>query len=315
MMLLTILEVVTVTIILPLSIRYYMKGATCTSPVKLEGKTAIITGANCGIGFETARDLLLRGARVILACRDVKKAKSAAEQLRELGPGVVIVEKLDLSSFDSIRTFCKNIKQHTTSLDILINNAGIYFHPYAKTKDGLEMHMGVNYFGAFLLTLLLLELLKKSDSSRVVFVGSALYKYGKIDFNNMNKQEFFRQHGAYCNSKLACALFCREFRNRISDTNINIYYVHPGVVNTNISRNFLNSFLLKLLGHVFNLLLKNCREGCQTVIYCAVSEETKNQSGYFYSECRRHEWANQARDNQLAKKLWEFSEKVTGLIE
>ncbi|CAI9732554.1 Hypothetical predicted protein [Octopus vulgaris] len=198
MMLLTILAVVAIIIILPLSIRYYMKGATCTSPVKLEGKTVIITGGNCGIGFETARNLLLRGARVILACRDLNKAKSAAEQLSELGSGVVLVEKLDLSSFDSIRTFCKNIKQHITSLDILINNAGVYFHPYAETEDGLEMHMGVNYFGPFLLTHLLLELLKKSDSPRVVFVGSVIYKYGKIDFDNMNKPEFFHQHGAYC---------------------------------------------------------------------------------------------------------------------
>eukprot|EP00106_Octopus_bimaculoides_P019099 XP_014786541.1 PREDICTED: retinol dehydrogenase 12-like [Octopus bimaculoides] len=315
MMLLTILAGVAITIILPLSIRYYMKGATCTSPVKLEGKTVIITGANCGIGFETARNLLQRGARVILACRDVNKAKSAAKQLSELGSGVVLVEKLDLSSFDSIRTFCKNIKQHITSLDILINNAGVYFHPYAKTEDGLEMHMGVNYFGPFLLTHLLLELFKNSDSPRVIFVGSMLYKNGKIDFNNMNRQEFFHQHGAYCDSKLACALFCREFRNRMSNTNINIYYVHPGVVNTDISRNLLNSSLLKSLVDVFKLLIKNCQEGCQTVIYCAVSEETKNQSGYYYSECRRHEWAKQALDKQLAKKLWNFSEKVTGLTE
>ncbi|CAI9730596.1 Hypothetical predicted protein [Octopus vulgaris] len=292
-----------------------MKGATCTSPVKLEGKTVIITGGNCGIGFETARNLLLRGARVILACRDLNKAKSAAEQLSELGSGVVLVEKLDLSSFDSIRTFCKNIKQHITSLDILINNAGVYFHPYAETEDGLEMHMGVNYFGPFLLTHLLLELLKKSDSPRVVFVGSGIYKYGKIDFNNTIRKTFFQKHNAYGDSKLACALFCREFSNRMSDTDINIYYVHPGPVNTDIGRNLFNSFLWKPMHYLFKLFSKTCVEGCQTVVYCAVSEETKDQSGYYYSECQRDEWANQALDKQLAVKLWNFSEKVTGLIE
>ncbi|GAB1609704.1 retinol dehydrogenase 14-like [Argonauta hians] len=314
-MVLTILTSLAVILVMLLLFRLYMKGASCTSSVKMEGKTVIITGANTGIGFETARDLLQRGARVVFACRDVNKAKCAVQKIMNSDSDRVLVEKLDLSSFDSIRTFCENIKRHISTLDVLINNAGVCFHPYTKTEDGLEMHMSVNYFGHFLLTHLLLELLEKSESPRIVFVGSMVYKHGKIDLINMNKRDGFSSFKAYCDSKLAVALFCREFKNQMSDTNINIYHVHPGVVSTEIGRHINSSFIVLKAISLVKMLMKTSKEGCQTVVYCTISEETKGESGYHYRECCREEWARLTEDRLLAKQLWDHSKKVTGLID
>jgi NAD(P)-dependent dehydrogenase (short-subunit alcohol dehydrogenase family) len=157
--------------------RFYFAGGVCRSKRRLEGKTVIITGANTGIGYETALDLAKRGARIILACRDSKRANQAASQIRKLsGNGNVIVELVDLASFDSIREFCKRIDRNEPRLDILINNAGIMACPKWTTKDGFEMQFGVNHLGHFLLTNLLLDKLKSSAPSRIVNVSSRAYE-------------------------------------------------------------------------------------------------------------------------------------------
>ena len=156
-----------------LSNRLYFSGGVCKAQKRLDGKVAIITGANTGIGYETALEFSKRGARVILACRDKDKALKAADSIvKQSYNNKVEVEYLDLASLESVRSFAKNINSKLSQLDLLVNNAGIMMCPNWRTKDGFEMQFGVNHLGHFLLTNLLLNLLKRTVGSRVITVSS-----------------------------------------------------------------------------------------------------------------------------------------------
>ena len=197
-------------------LKKYLSGGVCRSKARLDGKTVIITGANTGIGKETALDLAKRGARVILACRDLDKANTAANEIREAsGNSGILVKKLDLASKNSVREFADGIVKGETKLDILINNAGIMCCPCWKTEDGFDMQFGVNHLGHFLLTNLLIDLLKRSAPSRVVNVSSNAHR-GEIDLDDLNSEKSYSRVGAYSNSKLANILFTRELSRRTS---------------------------------------------------------------------------------------------------
>uniref|UniRef100_A0A674GGF2 Retinol dehydrogenase 11 n=1 Tax=Taeniopygia guttata TaxID=59729 RepID=A0A674GGF2_TAEGU len=197
-------------------IRRYVAGGRCKSTARLEGKVVIITGANTGIGKETARDLAKRGARVIIACRDTAKAEAAANEIRaETGNQQVIVKKLDLADTKSIREFAERFLAEEKELHILINNAGVMLCPYSKTADGFEMHLGVNHLGHFLLTFLLLERLKQSAPARIVNVSSLAHHGGRIRFHDLHGEKSYNRGLAYCHSKLANVLFTRELARRL----------------------------------------------------------------------------------------------------
>lgn len=160
-------------------LRNYFAGGVCHSKAKLHGKTVIVTGANTGIGRETALDLAQRGARVILACRDLDKANAAANEIRKTtGNDKVFVKELDLASLKSVRKFAEEFHQTEDRLDILINNAGIMRCPYWKTEDAFEMQLGVNHLGHFLLTNLMLDMLERSQPSRIINVSSLAHVRG-----------------------------------------------------------------------------------------------------------------------------------------
>uniref|UniRef100_A0A8C5RT60 Retinol dehydrogenase 14 n=1 Tax=Laticauda laticaudata TaxID=8630 RepID=A0A8C5RT60_LATLA len=211
----------------------------------MEGKTAIITGANSGLGRATAAELLRQGARVIMACRDCGRAEEAARELRaEVGlcsrgggecRGELVVHELDLASLSSVRSFCQQVLQEEPRLDVLINNAGIFQCPYMKTEDGFEMQFGVNHLGHFLLTNLLLGLLKSSVPSRIVVVSSKLYKYGEINFDDLNSELSYNKSFAYSRSKLGNILFTRELARRIQNSGVTVNVLHPGIVRTNLA--------------------------------------------------------------------------------
>uniref|UniRef100_A0A803WE26 Retinol dehydrogenase 12 n=1 Tax=Ficedula albicollis TaxID=59894 RepID=A0A803WE26_FICAL len=197
-------------------IRRYVAGGRCKSTARLEGKVVIITGANTGIGKETARDLAQRGARVIIACRDIAKAEAAASEIRaETGNQQVIVKKLDLADTKSIREFAEKFLAEEKELHILINNAGVMLCPYSKTADGFEMHLGVNHLGHFLLTFLLLERLKQCAPARIVNVSSLAHHGGRIRFHDLQGEKCYNRGLAYCHSKLANVLFTRELARRL----------------------------------------------------------------------------------------------------
>ncbi|XP_052768645.1 retinol dehydrogenase 12-like [Mya arenaria] len=298
--------------------------ATCPSRSLMLGKTVVVTGANCGIGFETALELAHRKAHVILACRDLTKGQNAAKLIsRKTGNQEVEAKQLDLSSFKSVRTFCADLNANLPKLDVLVNNAGVMNIPYSLTEDGLETHMSVNHFGNVLLSMQLLELLEKSASGRIVFVSSSLHKYGQVDLHNYNTEEAYKTQKPYASSKLMNLLLARELHQRVSENGkISVYSMHPGMVRTQLGRHsfMFNKYfkvlcfpLHAILYCLYVLLVKTAREGCQTVIYCALAPELEGCSDGYYGNFEKQSWSPKANDLDLAKKVYDLSLKVTGL--
>ncbi|XP_045190445.2 retinol dehydrogenase 12-like isoform X2 [Mercenaria mercenaria] len=290
----------------------------CTSSTDLSGKVAIVTGANTGIGYFTALDFARRNARVILACRDLVKGQEAVEKIRgQTGNTDNVVIKLDLSLMKSVREFAEQINKQEARLDILVNNAGMAGLPLTKTDEGFEVMYATNHFGHFLLTNLLLGLLKKSQPSRIVNVSSMAHRWSKgIDFDNLKAEKSYSITDTYFSSKLANILFTRELARKLEGTGVSTSCLHPGPVNTRLLYDAFNP-VLKPLHFIAACFLKTAEEGAQTSIYCSVSEDLEGVSGKYYVDCQEAEdqSSDLSKDMGLAKKLWEISEKYTGLAE
>ncbi|XP_062335553.1 retinol dehydrogenase 12 isoform X2 [Osmerus eperlanus] len=253
-----------------------------SSDVRLDGQTVLITGANTGIGKETARDLARRGARIIMACRDVEKAESArTEIMDDAGNEEVVVRKLDLSSTSSIRELAEIINREEQKLNILINNAGIMMCPYSKTTDGFETQFGVNHLGHFLLTYLLLDLIKRSAPARIVNVASVAHTWTGLRLDDINSERSYDSVKAYGQSKLANVLSTRSLAKRLRGTGVSVFSLHPGVVRSDLWRH-LNTGV-QLAVKVFSIFSKTTVEGAQTSIYCAVQPGLEAESGGYYS--------------------------------
>lgn len=204
---------------------------------RIDGRVVIVTGANSGIGKETAVDLARRGGKIYLACRDIKRGEDALKEIKERSESQnVHLIQLDLSSMESIRQFSKKYHELETQLHVLINNAGVMAIPRATTKDGFEMQIGTNLMGHFLLTNLLLDLLKQSAPSRVVVVSSLFHWYGRINREDLNSEKSYWRWIAYGQSKLANILFTRELARRLEGSGVTANAVHPGAVRTELMR-------------------------------------------------------------------------------
>ncbi|XP_037652208.1 dehydrogenase/reductase SDR family member 13-like [Sebastes umbrosus] len=297
----------------------FLKLPRCRSAVELHGKTAVVTGANTGIGKTTAMDLARRGARVILACRDRWRAEAAVQEIiQETGNSQVIFMQLDLASLQSVRSFVDDFLRSESRLDVLINNAGVIIG--GKTKDGFGMIFGVNHLGHFLLTMLLLDRLKASGLSRVVTVASKAYEMGKVDFNLLTTQRDVGVDGSdyelflmYCHSKLCNVLFTYELAKRLQDTDVTCYSVHPGPIQTEIARS--SGFWWKILVVPFMyLFFVDAVSGAQATLHCALEPGIEHLSGHYFDCCSpRLNIESKARDDATAKKLWELSEGFCGL--
>ncbi|XP_035215987.1 retinol dehydrogenase 12-like isoform X2 [Stegodyphus dumicola] len=298
-------------------LRGFVFSRKCRSTALLHGKTVLITGGNTGIGKETALDLAGRGAKVIIACRDVEKGNDAVEEIQQKVPDAnIIVKHLDLASLRSIRKFAEDILHSEPFIHILINNAGIAGCPKSKTEDGFEMQFGVNHLGHFLLTNLLLERIKVSSPARIVNVSSLAHIFGKINFNDINLDHGYHPLLAYARSKLANILFTRELAKRLKGTGINTYCLHPGVVHTGLGRHLGHS-ISRIIGVIYQgcsrMFFLSPYKGAQTTIYCAVEESLAYDSGYYYSDCTKVQPSTRATDDDLAKKLWEVSENLVSV--
>ncbi|XP_044292045.1 retinol dehydrogenase 12-like [Varanus komodoensis] len=293
-------------------IRKFIAGGMCKSTAKLNGKVVVITGANTGIGKETARDLAGRGARVILACRDMAKAEAAACEIRSTtGNEQVIAKKLDLADTKSIREFAEDFLKEEKALHILINNAGVMLCPYSKTADGFEMHLGVNHLGHFLLTFLLIERLKQSSPARIVNVSSLAHHGGRIRFHDLQGEKCYNRGLAYCHSKLANILFTRELARRLQGTGVIVNALHPGTVYSELTRHLS---IVDTLRKCIPFLLKTPVEGAQTSVYCAVAEELESVSGQYFSDCKPAYVSPQGRNDETAKQLWKVSCELLGIL-
>ncbi|KAK1786422.1 hypothetical protein P4O66_018119 [Electrophorus voltai] len=299
---------------------YYnvFRGARHRSAATLRGKTAIITGSDTGIGKATALDLAKRGARVILACRNQQQAEAAAYDIRrESGNTAVLYMHLDLASLKSVRSFSETFLKSEPRLDLLINNAGMVGP--GRTEDGFGMAFGVNHLGHFLLTLLLLDCLKASAPSRVVCVSARLHRLGSVDFSVLQAHRdlvagssCWHCFWAYCHSKLCSVLFARELANRLEGTGVTCYSLHPGATHTHFLRHvslWLRVFLLPFS----KLFFLDPEGGAQTTLHCALQDGLEPLSGRYFSSCALQEASAAGRDDALARKLWEVSERLCGL--
>lgn len=285
----------------------------------MRGKTVIVTGANSGIGKALAGELLKLRARVIMACRDLRSAEEAAQDIKkQAGPenGEVVIKHLDLASLRSVRNFCEEVTQEESQVDVLINNAGIYQCPYTKTDEGFEMQLGVNHLGHFLLTHLLLDLLKASAPSRIVVVSSKLYKYGHINFDDLNSENNYNKAFCYSQSKLANLLFTLELAHRLEGTGVTVNALTPGIVRTRLGRHIQIPLLAKPLFYLASLVFfKSPLEGAQTPLYLACSPEVEGVSGKCFANCEEEELLPKATDEEAAKKLWDISRRMVGLAD
>ncbi|KAK4875262.1 hypothetical protein RN001_011684 [Aquatica leii] len=285
------------------------------SPTCLVGKTALVTGANTGIGFYTAQDFAKRGARVILACRDLSKAEEAKSKIIEAtGNPNVVVKIVDLSSLASVRKFAVEIKATEDRLDILVNNAGVAFFKNSFTQDDLSLSMQVNHFGPFLLTILLLGLLKRSSPSRIVMVSSSLAQMAQLNIDDLNNvpNRWFKQLIEYSNTKLCNILIANELARRLKQTGVDVNSVHPGAVQTDVLR-YLPSVKQRIAKFITKLFYKTTEEGAQTTIYVAVSKEISGTSGAYYADCKKCKMIKAANNVQLANELWQKSERFVKL--
>ncbi|CAH1783446.1 unnamed protein product [Owenia fusiformis] len=305
-----------------LSYQSFSNMPKCTSKAKLDGKTVIITGANTGIGLATARDMARRGARVILACRSLERANTAAQDIISTTENQdVIVKQIDLTSMESVRNFAAEIYKEEARVDILINNAGLSALPHKMTSDGIEITMAANHHGHFLLTNLLLDKIKKSAPSRIVNLSSLGHKWAKLDWDKINGEmtagtKMLEKHegNVYFVSKLCNILFTKELSERLQGTGVTCNSVHPGTVKTELFRNS-PGWLQSIVSVVGGLFLKSPEQGAQTSIHCAVSEDIEGVTGRYFSNCRVDNESEAAKSTESAKKLWDISAKLTGLNE
>ncbi|KAG5242964.1 hypothetical protein OIU77_030059 [Salix suchowensis] len=290
-----------------------------TQGIDASSLTVLITGGASGIGLETTRVLALRKAHVIIAARNMDAANEARQLiLKEDGNARVDVLRLDLSSTKSIREFADNFNALDLRLNILINNAGIMFCPYQLSEDGTEMQFATNHVGHFLLTNLLLGNMKDTARTtgvegRIVNLSSVAhihtYRDG-IQFDNINDKNRYSDKRAYGQSKLANILHVKELSRRFQEEGVNITAnaVHPGLIMTNLFKH--SAVLMRFLKFFSFFLWKNVPQGAATTCYVALHPSLKGVSGKYYADCNDFKPSAFARDEALARNLWDFSNKL-----
>ncbi len=274
----------------------------------MNGRICVVTGANAGIGKETAKGLAKLGATVVMACRSVERAEAArADVTREIGECDLVVMPLDLGSRASIDAFAREFDARYPALHVLLNNAGLISLKRTLTADGFETTFGVNHLGPFYLTHLLLDKLKTSAPARVVNVASDAHYRAKWDFADLQNERRFSTFGAYARSKLANVLFTRELARRLDGTGVTANCLHPGVIATKLFP--FPKFVLALM-RPFTL---SEAAGADTSLYLATAPEFSRLSGGFYDERRLTAPSRTAQDAAAAGRLWDESLRLLGL--
>lgn len=275
----------------------------------MRGKVCIVTGANTGIGKETALGLAKLDATVVMVCRDRERGEAAQKEItQKSGNQSVELMLCDLSSQKSIRQFADDFHQQHQRLDVLVNNAGVVLRQRSLTEDGLESTFAINHLGYFLVTNLLLDLLAASAPSRIVNVSSTAHKYGQLDINGWPTGRNYGAFAAYANSKLANVLFTYELARRLKGTGVTANCLHPGGVGTNLFRG-----LPKFVQRLIKLVAISPERGARTSIYLASSADVEGVTGKYFARRRQQESSEASRNEEAARDLWNLSVELTGL--
>ncbi|CAH8491282.1 unnamed protein product [Dicrocoelium dendriticum] len=309
---------------------------TCTAPGRLDGKLAVVTGASTGIGEVTAAELARRGCKVIMACRDLKRAQAAVDRILDkygpskpdsvkldvadssviqylsvVQPDQLVLETLDLASLQSVREFASRISSKYDKLDYLINNAGIIQSKLKKSVDGFELTLATNHLGPFLLTELLTPMLKRAAPSRIINVSSLGHYRAKVwKPNFFLPEEEFSDEAAYTWSKLANVMHAKELSRRLVGTGVTAVSLHPGFVKTELGRDWtgFTSVLYLKFGRPLQI---TPWQGTQTTLYTVLAKSL--EPGAYYSNCALKEPSAAALNEEDCKWLWTKSCELVGI--
>lgn len=287
-----------------------------------KGRIIVVTGSNTGLGYETALMLAEKGAKVVMACRNLTKANNAKTAIEKVVPNADLeVLQIDLSSLKSVRNFAKAYQAKYNRLDVLINNAGVMMPPYSKTEDGFELQLGANHLGHFLLTGLLLDTIVKTPNSRVVSLSSIAHQSGKINFEDLQSEQKYSASQAYGQSKLACLMFSFELQRRLEKAGHQQTIstaAHPGVALTELVRHMPKLVFTILRYTIAPFITHAPKEGAKPTILAAIG---KAEGADYFGPTGFNEMKGKAgkakatalsKDEAIAKRLWEVSEELVG---
>ena len=277
-------------------------------------KTCLVTGANAGLGKEIALALAKTGAHVIMVCRHPERGKLALKDIQtQSGSTAIDLLIADLSSQADIRTLAETIHQRYAKLDVLINNAGAVFYQKNVSVDGIEMTLATNHLAPFLLTHLLLDLLKSSSPARIINISSAIHKWGKIDLTDLQfERRKYHVMKTYAQSKLLLNSVSFELARKLEGTGVTVNCVHPGAVKTHLGSDQAHNLGLKLMDYLIKFFFISPQEAAKTPVYLATAPEMANVSGKYFVKGKAVSASYSSYDPVLAKEIWAASEKLIG---
>jgi NAD(P)-dependent dehydrogenase (short-subunit alcohol dehydrogenase family) len=279
----------------------------------MKGKICLITGANRGIGKATALGLARRGATVIIHCRNRLLGETTREEI-VAGTGNEAVEVMvaDLASLGAVRRLAEEVQRRHVTLHVLVNNAGLAKRRHTLTEDGLDTTFTVNHLAPFLLTNLLLDALKGSAPARIINVASMVHRWGRINFDDLMGERGYSMGPAYNQSKLANVLFTYELARRLEGSGVTVNCVHPGMVVSDLGREY-TGFMGLMANKLWRPFMHSPEKGANTVIYLASSPDVAGVTGKYFANRRAVGSSKASHDPALARRLWEVSERLTGL--
>lgn len=283
---------------------------TIMAKSNMQGKVCLVTGSSSGIGKVTARELAKLGTTVVMVCRNRAKGEAAQAEIKEAsGNAQVELIVADLSELSQVRRVANEFKQSYTQLHVLVNNAGGINSEYKVTPDGLEFTFATNYLAPFLLTQLLLDVLKASAPARIVNVSSAAHTQGKINFADLQETQRYSFTKAYGQSKLAQIYFTYELADQLKGTGVTVNALHPGVVTSNFNNGMRG--IARIIGGVIYFFAGiNVEKGAQTTLYLATSGEVEGVSGKYFSDCKEASSSRLSYDVTVRQRLWNVSQEL-----
>jgi NAD(P)-dependent dehydrogenase (short-subunit alcohol dehydrogenase family) len=279
----------------------------------MSGKVCMVTGATSGIGKETARELVRMGARVVIVSSSQVRCAAVVEEFRKESRNQKVDYLVaDLSSQAEIHRLASDFQRRYDRLDVLVNNAGGFFMRRQLSVDGIEMTLALNHLNYFLLTSLLLDMLRSSAPARIVNVSSNAHRGAKIDFDDLQGEHSYSGWRAYAQSKLANVLHAYELARHMDVAEVTVNVLHPGFVSTRLARN--NGWLFRLVMPLMRIIARSPEDGARTSVYLASSPEVEGVTGKYFEDEQVVPADPAARDEATARKLWQICEKMAGLV-